>query len=140
MVSMEPMTEICPPVFYFGTPVALITTRNADGTSNISPISSAWALGDRYLLGLGTGGHAMTNLRRLPELVNLPSADQAPAVEAIAPTTGSWPVPPHKQPRYSHVADKVVTRWFHAGRVSRGSPATHRRVPRADRLPELRHS
>jgi len=35
------------PVLYFGTPVALITTVNPDGSSNISPISSAWALGDR---------------------------------------------------------------------------------------------
>ena len=34
------------PVLYFGTPVALITTVNPDGSSNISPISSAWALGD----------------------------------------------------------------------------------------------
>ena len=30
-----------PPVLYIGTPVALITTCNEDGTANISPMSSA---------------------------------------------------------------------------------------------------
>lgn len=104
---VEPMTEICPPVFYFGTPVVLITTLNADGSSNISPLSSAWALDNRYVLGLGNDGHALANLRRHPELViNLPAAHQVDAVEAIAPTTGSSPVPAHKRSSYRHVADK----------------------------------
>ena len=49
------------PVLYFGTPVALITTVNPDGSSNISPISSAWALGDRYMLGLGADGQAVAD-------------------------------------------------------------------------------
>jgi flavin reductase (DIM6/NTAB) family NADH-FMN oxidoreductase RutF len=33
-------------VLYFGTPVVLISTRNADGTANLAPMSSAWWLGD----------------------------------------------------------------------------------------------
>ena len=95
------------PVQYFGTPVALITTVNPDGSSNISPISSAWALGDRYMLGLGADGQAVANLRRIGELViNLPSSDLVGAVEAIAPTTGRDPVPEAKRPAYRHEPDK----------------------------------
>ncbi|MEW2463214.1 flavin reductase family protein [Microbacterium sp. K41] len=95
------------PVLYFGTPVALITTVNPDGSSNISPISSAWALGSRYLLGLGSEGQAAANIERLGDLViNLPSADLVYAVEAIAPTTGRSPVPAEKVPAYRHERDK----------------------------------
>lgn len=104
---MERTRDVDLPVLYFGTPVALITTVNPDGSSNISPISSAWALGDRYMLGLGTEGQAYANLRRIGELViNLPSADLAPAVEAIAPTTGRTPVPEEKKASYRHEPDK----------------------------------
>jgi flavin reductase (DIM6/NTAB) family NADH-FMN oxidoreductase RutF len=98
---------ITPSVYYFGTPVALITTTNDDGASNISPMSSLWALGDTYVLGLGAQGHAVANLRVVPELViNLADASLARAVERIAPTTGANPVPAHKQDRYSHEPDK----------------------------------
>ncbi|PJI53918.1 hypothetical protein CTI14_21890 [Methylobacterium radiotolerans] len=90
-----------------GTPVALITTVNPDGSSNISPISSAWALGTRYMLGLGAEGQAAANIERVRDLViNLPSADLVHAVEAIAPTTGRSPVPAEKVPAYRHEPDK----------------------------------
>ncbi|MEO3745051.1 hypothetical protein [Plantactinospora sp. B5E13] len=36
---------IRPRIWYFGTPVVLVSTENADGTANLAPISSAWALG-----------------------------------------------------------------------------------------------
>lgn len=104
---MESTQDVELPVLYFGTPVALVTTANPDGSSNISPISSAWALGDRYMLGLGTDGQAIANLQRVPDLViNLPSSALAPAVELIAPTTGRSPVPEHKRPDYRHEPDK----------------------------------
>lgn len=44
--------EIKPSVLYVGTPVVLITSLNPDGTTNISPMSSVWALYDRIVLGL----------------------------------------------------------------------------------------
>ena len=53
-----------PPVYYFGTPVVLITTLNADGTANVSPMSSAWALGDRIVLGMAGTSHGRSNLNR----------------------------------------------------------------------------
>lgn len=36
---------IKPKILCFGTPVALITTPSPDGTPNIGPMSSIWALG-----------------------------------------------------------------------------------------------
>ena len=41
---------ITPSVLYPGTPVVLMTTLNDDGSSNISPLSSFWALGNRVVL------------------------------------------------------------------------------------------
>ena len=89
---------INPSILYFGTPVALITTVQPDGSANISPMSSAWALDDRVVLGLGGCGQCVANLRRLGEcVINLPDAKLWQRVEAIAGTTGSHPVPEHKR-------------------------------------------
>ncbi len=49
---------IRPKILYFGTPVVLLTTLNEDGSTNISPISSAWSLGGCIILGVGLGGMA----------------------------------------------------------------------------------
>ena len=43
-----------PAILYFGTPVVLIGTSNDDGSYNLAPMSSAWWLGWRCMLGLGT--------------------------------------------------------------------------------------
>jgi len=89
---------IKPSVLYIGTPVALITTRNRDGTANISPMSSAWAIFDRIVLGMTSTSHGRENALREGELVlNFPSPELWPKVEAIARATGKDPVPPHKQ-------------------------------------------
>lgn len=98
---------ITPSVLYFGTPVALISTSNRDGSTNLSPISSLFALGMTYALGLGADGHAAANLAARPELViNLADATLAEAIERLAPTTGACPVPESKSPRYRHEPDK----------------------------------
>jgi len=73
-------TVITPSVLYFGTPVGLISTLNRDGTTNLSPVSSLFALGQRYAVGLGAGGQAAANLIDCPELVvNLPDAGRQSA-------------------------------------------------------------
>jgi flavin reductase (DIM6/NTAB) family NADH-FMN oxidoreductase RutF len=97
-----------PPILYFGTPVVLISTLNADGSPNLAPMSSAWWLGHRCMLGLAGSSKTTENLRRTGECVlNLPSEDQAEHVDRIARTTGSDPVPPGKRRRgYRHLADK----------------------------------
>lgn len=77
-------------VLYFGTPVVLISTRNADGTANLAPMSSAWWLGDQCMLGMSTSSQTTGNLLRERECVlNLPSPDLVDAVDRLALLTGS---------------------------------------------------
>jgi len=99
-----------PPILYFGTPVVLISTLNPDGSPNLAPMSSAWWLGHRCLLGLAGSSKTTENLRRTGECVlNLPSEDEAEHVDRIARTTGSDPIPASKRRRgYVHVADKFA--------------------------------
>ncbi len=86
-----------PTILYFGTPVAVISTLNENGTPNIAPISSAWWLGWSCMLGLGSMGQTSDNLIRTREcVINLPSQDQVTQVDRLALTTGKNPVPEKK--------------------------------------------
>jgi flavin reductase (DIM6/NTAB) family NADH-FMN oxidoreductase RutF len=98
-----------PSILYFGTPVVLISTRNEDGTTNVAPMSSAWWLGWGCMIGLASSSKTPENLLREQECVlNLPSVAQADAVNRLAKTTGSNPVPASKLARgYRHVKDKL---------------------------------
>jgi flavin reductase (DIM6/NTAB) family NADH-FMN oxidoreductase RutF len=88
---------IDPTILYFGTPVALISTLNEDGTANIAPMSSAWWLGWSCMLGLGSMGKTSENLIRTREcVINLPSDQQVSHVDRLALTTGKDPVPEKK--------------------------------------------
>ena len=100
-----------PNILYFGTPVVLISTLNPDGTANLAPMSSAFWLGWRCMLGLAASSQTTQNLLRTGECVlNLPSSAQAHAVERIARTTGTDPVPESKLARgYVHEPDKFGT-------------------------------
>ncbi len=87
-----------PSILYFGTPVALLSSVNEDGSANLAPMSSVWWLGWNCMLGLGAKGHTAQNLLREKEAVlNLPSAAMVENVNKLAKLTGSDPVPPHKQ-------------------------------------------
>lgn len=87
-----------PTILYFGTPVALISTLNEDGTPNLAPMSSAWWLGWSCMLGLGSMGKTSDNLIRTREcVINLPSQDEVTHVDRLALTTGKNPVPEKKQ-------------------------------------------
>jgi flavin reductase (DIM6/NTAB) family NADH-FMN oxidoreductase RutF len=101
--------QVEPSILYFGTPVVLISTLNDDASLNVAPMSSAWWLGWNCMLGLGGKGHTAQNLLREKECVlNLPSVDQVAAVNRLARTTGSNPVPPHKVAMgYRHEKNKV---------------------------------
>lgn len=86
-----------PSILYFGTPVVLLCTENEDGSANLAPMSSAWALGRTVVLGLGRDGQSAYNLVRRPDLViNLPAPAQWREVERLAPLTGRDPVPASK--------------------------------------------
>jgi len=89
---------ITPSILYFGTPVVLVSSENADGTFNLAPMSSAWALGQMIVLGLGADGQTARNLRSRGDLViNVPAPAQWEAVERLAPLTGRSPVPERKR-------------------------------------------
>jgi flavin reductase (DIM6/NTAB) family NADH-FMN oxidoreductase RutF len=97
-----------PSILYFGTPVVLIATNNADGTYNLAPISSAFWLGWRAMIGISALSKTTENLLRTGECtLNLPSVDEVDAVNRLALTTGSDPVPEAKRLRgYRFEADK----------------------------------
>lgn len=105
-----------PGILYFGTPVVLISTLNEDGSFNLAPMSSAFWLGWRCILGLGAASKTPQNLARTRECVlNLPSADLAGTVDRLALTTGTDPVPEAKLKRgYRHERDKFGLSGFTA--------------------------
>lgn len=107
-----------PAILYFGTPVALLSSTNVDGSANLAPMSSIFWLGWRAMLGLASGSQTAQNLLRHPEIViNLPSADMADNVDRLALTTGANPMPAYKEARgYRYEADKFS--------LARLSPAT----------------
>jgi flavin reductase (DIM6/NTAB) family NADH-FMN oxidoreductase RutF len=100
-----------PPILYVGTPVVLIGTCNEDGSPNLAPMSSAFWLGWRCLLGLDRSSKTVANMIRTKECtLNLPSVAQVDAVDRIALTTGSDVLPPHKVARgYRVEKDKFGT-------------------------------
>lgn len=126
------MHQTCaPPILYFGTPVIVVSSLNEDGTTNLAPMSSAWWLGWNCVLGFGALSHTPQNILRTRECVlNLPSIEQAAAVDLLAKTTGSSPVPPHKQRMgYGHVADKFARAGFTAMPSTKVSPMRVKECP-----------
>ena len=101
---------IDPAILYFGTPVVLVSSTNADGSANLAPMSSAWWLGRSCMLGFGARSLTPQNIMRTGECVlNLPSVAQVEAVDRLARTTGSDPVPPHKAAMgYRHEREKFA--------------------------------
>lgn len=53
-------------VLYLGTPAYLVATRNPDGTPNLAPASSHFALGRTIVLGLEEGGQSSTTCADTP--------------------------------------------------------------------------
>jgi len=106
MAEMEFKT-IEPKILYFGTPVALISSLNEDGSTNVAPMSSFWALGWTLMLGLLDETKTAENMARHGEcVVNLPSPEMWQAVEKLAPLTGKNPVPELKAKQFRFEADK----------------------------------
>jgi flavin reductase (DIM6/NTAB) family NADH-FMN oxidoreductase RutF len=121
---------ITPKILYFGTPVVLLSTENDDGTANVAPISSAWALGHSVVLGLGADSQSAHNLASRPDMViNLPAPHQWEAVERLAPLTGRHPVPAAKSDRFRYESAKFQA----AGLQSQ--PSVQVRPPRVAECP-----
>jgi flavin reductase (DIM6/NTAB) family NADH-FMN oxidoreductase RutF len=115
---------IDPTILYFGTPVALISTLNRDGSPNLAPMSSAWWLGWSCMLGLGQMGQTSDNLIRTREcVINLPSEDLVTRVDRLALTTGKDPVPEKKrQWGYRYEPDKFGIAGFTPVRAESVAP------------------
>jgi flavin reductase (DIM6/NTAB) family NADH-FMN oxidoreductase RutF len=98
-------------ILYFGTPVVLISTKNEDGSANLAPMSSAFWLGWRCVLGLNAASKTTGNMVRTGQCVlNLPSVDNVAAVNRLACLTGSDPVPAVKLARgYTYEKNKFET-------------------------------
>src|SRR5437660_11989554 len=98
-----------PPILYVGTPVVLLSTCNEDGSPNLAPMSSAFWLGWRCLLGLDRTSKTVANIMRTNQCVlNLPSEAHVEVVDGIALTTRSAILPPHTLARgYRHESDHV---------------------------------
>src|SRR5436190_24387532 len=89
-----------PPILYVGTPVVVLGTCNEDGSPNLAPMSSAFWLGWRCMLGLGAASKTAQNLLREGECtLNLASVKEVGYVERLALTTGADPVPGVKAAR-----------------------------------------
>ena len=97
-----------PAILYLGTPVVLVSSINEDGSPNLAPMSSAFWLGWRCMLGFEAVSKTPNNIVRTGECVlNLPSMDQLDAINRLSMVTGSNPVPAGKALRgYRHHADK----------------------------------
>lgn len=110
-IDKNSSTEIIKPkILYYGTPVILLNTMNEDGSVNISPMSSSWALGDCIVLGIGLGGKAIENLERHSEcVINVPNPSLWENVEQLAPYTGKNPVPVYKKKNgFTYEKDKYA--------------------------------
>jgi len=99
-----------PSILYFGTPVVLIGTKNENGTDNLAPMSSIFWLGWRCIIGLAAASKTTQNLMRNRQCVlNLPSVNEVAAVNRLAKTTGSNPVPEGKLLKgYRYEQDKFA--------------------------------
>lgn len=101
-------TTISPAILYWGSIVVLITTENEDGSQNIAPMSSAWWIGHRCMIGLDASSKTTANLQRTKQCVlNLASDSMGDNINALSHTTGTELVSASKQARgYRHVKDK----------------------------------
>ncbi|MEN9490894.1 MAG: hypothetical protein RJA63_1343 [Pseudomonadota bacterium] len=99
---------------YWGSTVILLSTQDAGGRANITPISSSWSLGKGIVIGLSLNGKALENIEQHPEVVlNVASAALAGKVERIERFTGKFPVPPEKaKAGFSYCEDKLAAGGF----------------------------
>ncbi|KAK7212338.1 hypothetical protein V2G26_019516 [Clonostachys chloroleuca] len=88
-------STINPAILYWGTPVAIVSSENEDGTFNLAPTTSVFWLGHRCVLGLAAESKTPQNILRTGQcVVNLPDDTQTGAVNGLAKTTGTEVVPP----------------------------------------------
>ncbi|PVE35509.1 hypothetical protein DC030_13620 [Enterococcus faecalis] len=95
--------------FYYGFPVALMTTKNSQNEEdNITVISSTWTLGRSIVVGLGLHNKGFLNLAIGSGITfNMADASIWEKIEHIARTTGTRDIPEYKKKAgYTYCADK----------------------------------
>lgn len=102
--------QIHPKSLYWGNTVILLNTIDETGSTNITPISSSWALSNSIVIGLSLNIKAVENIEFCPEVVlNIASVNLADKIESIARYTGKQPVPPEKlKSGFSYCEDKFL--------------------------------
>lgn len=102
------MNIINPKMLYYGFPVILLTTLNGDKTTNITPISSSWVLGNDVIIGISIESRAYENLIINKGLVlNIADSSLWSHVETISRYTGKEDMPIYKKNMgYRYAADK----------------------------------
>jgi flavin reductase (DIM6/NTAB) family NADH-FMN oxidoreductase RutF len=117
--------ELNPKMLYFGTPVILVSSLNADGTTNIAPMSSAWWVGATAMLGLSVQSQTVRNLEQRPGCVlNLVDGGMVDAIDRIALLTGRPDVPEYKRARgYTYEPDKFAAAGLTPAPLGDGLPA-----------------
>jgi flavin reductase (DIM6/NTAB) family NADH-FMN oxidoreductase RutF len=122
--ATDQFVAISPEILYFGTPVAVISTLNPDGTTNLAAMSSFWALGDRFVLGLTRFGQTWQNLERTPECVlNMPSPREWEYIERLGHTTGRSELTDyHRGAGIIYVEDKFAVSGFRSMPSERVAP------------------
>ncbi|HEV2501288.1 MAG TPA: flavin reductase family protein [Terriglobia bacterium] len=119
-----------PKILYFGTPVALISSLNEDGQTNLAPVSSFWTLGWTILLGLLDETKTADNVRRHAEcVVNLPAPEMWKQVEKLAPLTGKSPVPDLKAKQFHFEREKFDAAGLTPGESELVKPARAMECP-----------
>ncbi|KFK94770.1 MULTISPECIES: flavin reductase family protein [unclassified Serratia (in: enterobacteria)] len=100
---------------YFGTPVAILSSQNPNGTTNLSPVSSWWILDKSIVFGLGTSSKCYENLIENPDIVlNIPDSKLWGNIELIADKTGKEYLPEFKKEMgYLFEKDKFSCGGFH---------------------------
>ncbi len=79
---------ITPGMLYYGNTIILLSTLNPDGSTNIAPMSSSWALGDTIVLGMALDSQTAHNLKERKEAVlNLPGPELWSSVERLGDLT-----------------------------------------------------
>lgn len=122
--AADEFVAISPEILYFGTPVAVVSSLNADGTTNLAAMSSFWTLGDRFLLGLTRFGQTWANLARTRECVlNMPTPSEWDRVERLAHTTGRSELTEyHRAAGIAYAEDKFAVSGFTAMSSDRVAP------------------
>ncbi|HBY9716912.1 TPA: flavin reductase [Klebsiella aerogenes] len=116
---------------YFGTPVAILSSQNADGSTNLSPVSSWWILEKNIVFGLGTSGKCYENIMKHPDFVlNIPDSRLWKNIEAMADKTGKENPPEFKRKMgYQFEKDKFFCASFNKEKSIHINPERIRECP-----------